>query len=128
VENDIHIYGAANFDFYDNIPSTERSRCVILIDIEGAEFDIITRKTFEIFSKAIFIIELHHWVAFEGVKTTDLISFAEKTHSITFINHSARDLSSFPELHSYSDNDRGLICSEGRPSLMRWMRLDPRDS
>ena len=35
------------------------------------------------------------------------------------------DLSEFEELKEWSDTDRWLVCSEGRPKLMTWWRLDP---
>ena len=36
-----------------------------------------------------------------------------------------RDMSKFKELENFSDDDRWLMCSEGRPELMNWWKFEP---
>ena len=50
---------------------------------------------------------------------------SDDTHTITALVTGARDLSQFRELRMMSDTDRWLLCSEGRPRLMSWLRFDP---
>ena len=45
---------------------------------------------------------------------------------VSTLKTSSRDLSRFSELSEYSDSERWLIASEGRPRLMSWLRLDPK--
>ena len=45
---------------------------------------------------------------------------------VSTLRTASRDLSRFSELSEYSDSERWLIASEGRPRLMSWLRLDPK--
>ena len=99
---------------------------MLLVDIEGAEFDVIDQGTFEVFSKSVVIIEIHEWFTDISQKLEHLEKAAAKTHRISKIRTSSRDLSGFESLKMLSDTNRWLLCSEGRPYLMSWLRFDPK--
>ena len=126
VSSRIEIFGEAKNDFYKVMPASEVQQSVLLVDIEGGEFDLFDSDLFYVFRLSVIFIELHDWAADDGAtRLAKLVAKAEKYFHISEIKTTARDLSSFPELHSFSDTDRWLICSEGRPRLMTWLRLDP---
>jgi hypothetical protein len=126
VSTRIDIKGVANKKFYSEIPSSTLESSVLLIDIEGAEFELFDQQTFVALNKSIIIMELHEWLFEDGnEKLARLRRDSVSTHSITELRMSSRDLSIFPELKKFSDNDRWLICSEGRAQLMCWLRFDP---
>ncbi|MGB3797325.1 MAG: hypothetical protein WA957_13610 [Alteraurantiacibacter sp.] len=103
------------------------SHCVVLCDIEGAEFDVFTPAMFQMLKGATILIELHPFAVSDGpAKVAALTQAAAENFHVTQITTGARDLSVFPELDRYSDTDRWLLCSEGRPERMHWLRLDPR--
>jgi hypothetical protein len=127
VEESVILRGKANLNFYKEIPENEIDNSILFVDIEGGEFDIFDNETFKSFGKAIIFIELHDWFFVDGSHKLDqLKKMAFKTHKITELKMGARDLSIYKELEKFCDDDRWLICSEGRGQLMTWLRLDPK--
>ena len=126
VLDSIEIRGIAKQNFYESIPLNEIEESILFIDIEGGEFEILNKASFSVFKKSIIFIELHDWFYDDGdEKLKELKLSAGKTHAISEIIMKSRDLSIYEELKTYPDNDRWLICSEGRGQLMTWLRLDP---
>jgi hypothetical protein len=125
--NKVCILGKAHKDFWKSLqlPPEKLHGCLVLSDIEGREFEIFERSAFEYFKNSIIIIEIHDWVAEGPEKLRDLMFYSEKTHRAEEITTAARDLSEIPEVANFSDNDRWLLCSEGRPMLMRWLVFYP---
>ncbi len=122
----ISIHGKAESDFYLQIPESEIKESVLMVDIEGAEFDVLTEIVFEKFSNSVIIIELHDWFFNDQQdKLNGLLTRAGNTHKIHEITMSDRNPGNYKELNLLSDNDRWLICSEGRGQLMTWLKLDP---
>lgn len=127
VSNRIIIHGIAEKDFLKHIPVDQLSKSVLLVDIEGGEFDLFDYNLFEILKNSIIFIELHEWLVVEGDRKLEKLKRdADRHFNITEITTTNRDLSVFPELKNFSDTDRWMICSEGRKQLMTWWRLDPK--
>jgi hypothetical protein len=123
----IEIQGTAKKDFFKELPENVLSKAVLLVDIEGAEFEIIDKKTFEAFKKSIIFVELHDWFYEDGLeKLQKMKNDSISTHLITTLTTGARDLSIFSELKKMHDHDRWLICSERRQQQMNWLRFDPK--
>jgi hypothetical protein len=127
VADQIIIHGSADQTFHSLIPEAERSGAVLLVDIEGGEFDLLDDEMLRAFRRAIIFIELHGYAFIDGGdRVAALKARAARDFTITELTMTARDLSKFPELRSFSDTDRWLICAEGRGHLMQWLRLDPK--
>lgn len=127
VNNKLHIFGEATQDFYSAIPKKDLDKAVIVIDIEGGEFSLLSKESFSHLKNSIIFIELHDWFFKDGKnKLTKLMSDAKPFFKISTLTTTARDLSKFPELANYADSERWLIASEGRSKLMTWLKLDPR--
>jgi hypothetical protein len=127
LENKLHIFGEATHNFYSLIPKKDLDKAVIVIDIEGAEFSLLNKKSFSCLKKSIIFIEVHDWFFKDGKrKMTKLISDAKPFFKVSTLTTTSRDLSKFPELAHYGDSERWLIASEGRSKLMTWLRFDPR--
>ncbi len=127
VHNRVEIKGIAKKSFYDELPLDIVSNSVLLIDIEGSEFELVDEETFKAFKNSIIFIELHDWFFMDGeAKLQKLKNDSISTHTITEIKMGARDPSIFPELKKIHDNDRWIICSEGRKQVMTWLRFDPK--
>ena len=87
---------------------------------------MIDKETFKAFSSSVVFIELHDWFFEDGEERLQkLKDDSISTHNITELTMGSRDLSIFPELNTLHDNDRWLICSEGRGQLMKWLKFDP---
>ena len=57
VADKVHIHGAAHAEFYKDLPRDILSKSVLLIDIEGAEFDLLTPDIFAAFVGSVIVIE-----------------------------------------------------------------------
>lgn len=126
IDDRIHIFGSAAKGFHREIPSVVLASAVLLVDIEGSEFDLLDESAFMAFQNSVIFIELHEWFFEDGsIRLQKLKEDASATHRLSEMTTGARDLSQFPELDRLSDSDRWLVCSEGRPRRMSWLRLDP---
>jgi len=126
VSDRVTVRGIANRGFYEEISDGDIEDSVLFVDIEGGEFDILDRRLFEKFKHSVIFLEIHDWLFDDGAEKIKLLQNEALRHfSITELTTGSRDLSKFEELKQMSDTDRWLICSEGRPCLMRWWRLDP---
>ena len=126
VSNRISVFGHADKDFYTLLPEGILEKSVVLVDIEGGEFDLLDRNFFNIFSKSIVIVEMHPWLNLnKSANLQELIEVASSSHKHKVLNMSSRDLSGFPEVEKLNDNDRWLLCSEGRGQLMSWVFFEP---
>ena len=126
LQDRVTILGEATPDFHSQIAPEDLDDALLLVDIEGAEFDIVTAATFQAFAKSTVIIEIHEWYPDIQDRLSRLLQQASATHTARRFSTGARDLSVFPELKVINDNERWLLCSEGRPYLMSWYRFDPR--
>lgn len=129
VTDRLDIRGAADAGFTEDLQASgiDLSRCLILCDIEGGEFDIFSPDCIARLGQAILLIELHEFMVPEGdAKAKTLIDNLRATFNLTFVTTGARDLSKFPELVNVNDTDRWLICSEGRGKLMTWVLCEPK--
>jgi hypothetical protein len=126
VDDRISVFGRATKEFGQMVEQEYRECSVVLFDIEGAEFEILDRDVFRAYQHSAFIVEIHDWIADSAAKIQKLKEDAAEFFEITELKTSARDMSSYEEIRAYSDTDRWLMCSEGRPRLMSWCVLLPK--
>jgi hypothetical protein len=126
VENRIVVHGTAQKNFYDAFSDDQLSQSVIIIDIEGREFDFLDEHAFQAMRKSVLFVEIHERPRDDKTPRTNKLKLdAASTHAVTELTTTSRDLSKFPELRNLSDTDRWLLCSESRKYLMVWLRFDP---
>jgi Methyltransferase FkbM domain len=124
VSDRIEVRGYASKTFHNEIPADVLNKAVLFVDIEGAEFDFLDSETFGAFRNSIVIVELHEWFYDDGLaRVQRMRNAAAATHTAIEFSMGSRDLSKFPELRTMHDDDRWLICSEGRGQLMTWLRF-----
>jgi hypothetical protein len=127
VSDRLSIYGAADQSFVGAIENVELHKSVLLVDIEGGEFDLLDEAVLLQLKESIIIVELHEFLFENGnAKRDAFLSTASQLFAVTELTTTARDLSILPDLRHLADHDRRLICSENRPRLMTWVRLDPK--
>ena len=99
---------------------------LILCDVEGAEFGIFNEECLARLRGTEVIIELHDFMVPNGDQALQqLVKWAGRYFKLNMIRTGPRDLSGVPELDNVPDDDRWLICSEGRPKSMQWLHLSP---
>jgi len=126
----IKIRGIAGPGFQNELiaDGVDLSKCVLLCDIEGGEFDLFNSEMLEAFKGSIVIVEVHDSFVENGhVKLDELKKNASQYFNVSGLTTTARDLYPFKELHSFSDTDRWLICSESRSHVMYWLKFEPKN-
>lgn len=122
----ITVSGKAEHDFHESLDLVELERTVVLVDIEGGEFDLLGANALWRFRRSILFVELHEQLVSNGEdRLRRLLHEASAFFRVTTLRMGSRDLSGIPEVRALDDSDRWLLCSEGRPFLMSWIRLDP---
>ena len=128
-EKKIKIFSEAKEDFYLKIDQNiDLAKTMILIDIEGGEFEILNSSSINFLSDCFLIIEIHHWVRDFYGKYKNLLKILFSHYKINFITYPENDLkiNSFHELSQFNDDNRYLMCSEHRPSKMRYLFCRPK--
>jgi hypothetical protein len=126
VSNKVQIFGKAEREFYNKLENLDPSDAIVLMDIEGFEFEIIDSDFFAHFRNSDIIVEVHDFMVKSGEdKLRELLRNSDSTHSVNRFSTGARDLSNLKELEPLTDTDRWLVCSEGRPRLMSWLHFSP---
>ena len=126
----ITILGTAGPNFLNEIPRSSwsgASDAVFLFDIEGAEFDLLDSSNLEALRESCLIVEVHEPIGANGGRAEVLRRDASQHFDIREVVTGTRNLSTFPELASWSDDDRWILCSESRGYLMRWWILTPKN-
>lgn len=123
----LEIHGDIFKDFEGVISTQELKNSIILIDIEGSEFNFLNKETLSLLKEAIIIIEIHNWIEnFEHIYREFLINVSEY-FQIEKIVPQPRNYNGFErELRSYTDENRVLLFSESRPCQMRFLKLSPK--
>jgi len=121
----LEIYGDIFQDFHRGLDGVDLSKAITLIDIEGAEFDFLTKENLSMLSKSFIIIEIHNWVDSFMEKYTELLNNASDFFEIEMIEREERPTVHLSEVRSLTDDNRLLLTSEARPCLMRFLLLKP---
>jgi hypothetical protein len=127
VDHSLTIYEKAESDFYLDLPSHVRDNSVILIDVEGYEFQIVTNEFCDFFEKSIIFIEIHEWLVPNGnLALIDLKKIVSQKFEVEYINSGSRNPSLYPELDNFEEEFRWLAFSEGRVRHQYWLKLTPK--
>jgi hypothetical protein len=99
---------------------------IILIDVEGYEFELLTEEVVAALNSAVFIIEIHNWIDDFENKIKNLINLASRYCNLRFISTRKIDLCHLELVDDWPDDNRYIILSEGRPCKMSFLLLTPK--
>ena len=125
------VLGIAGGDFVQELRrrlSVSLSQCVVLMDIEGGEFSLLTESVLANLSDTPLIIELHDFLEGSSEDEANLLARIGRYYEYRLVEQGARNPNLFPELKEWSDDDRWLLCSESRQCVMKWIVCTPRSS
>ena len=128
VTDRITILGRAEGNFLDlpEMPQLNLAETLIIIDIEGSEFSLLSKNLLTRLKDAEMIVELHGgFVPADPNLEARFLKQLQEFFDCDLFTMGKRDLSTIPEMASLSDSDRWLLCSESRPFLMRWVHCMP---
>lgn len=103
---------------------------VVVCDIEGAEFDLLTDELLETLAGCHVIVEVHDFLLPPGVEAqsslAELKERAARVFQVHEVKDGLRDMRSIPLLEDWSDADVWSLCMEGRKRMMTWLYLVPK--
>lgn len=100
---------------------------IILIDIEGCEYDLLTDEALYILRKFHLIIEMHPFLIKDGLsKSERLFCDARKYFAVDKSIRLNYSPAKFEELSSYTEDEQLLALSEGRSETTEWILLSPK--
>ncbi len=129
VSDKVSVFGTATRNSIDEaLHDTHRpEELFFLIDIEGAEFDLLTFEFLSNYRASEFLIELHaggEWL--DGEKQERLLRDAAILFDCEIIDDTKRDLLQLRTELALPDDLTWILASEGRLYPMRWLHLKPR--
>jgi precorrin-6B methylase 2 len=102
-------------------------KAVILIDIEGGEYDLLSDRMLDLLKTCHMIVELHPAMVEDGErKEAALVQRAQKHFTPSKLYRESYAPNRFPELNAFGDDERLLAVSEGRARNPKWLVLEPK--
>ena len=99
---------------------------LVLCDIEGAEFEVLTVDFLQMLAGAALIVELHDRIQSGKADRRDALIANLPPESTWFIIKSVPpSWSGIDDIEALSDNDRALATSEGRRAIGEWLVVTP---
>ena len=127
ISKKINIYGNANFlSLLGILKDFEQKKLFFLVDIEGNEYDLFSNHFCKKFSKSTFIIEEHPFNMSNKKKIKNFFQNIKKYYKIEILHDISKNPFNFRILEKFSDDEKYLMMSEGRPQSMRWLVLQPK--
>ena len=120
----VEVRGAVDESVGDQLVELRISptKTLILCDIEGAEFTIFTAKLLSQLAGASLIVELHDRLMPEGLRLREELIKRLPPEAVPKILVSRpKDWRGIESIESLEDNDRALVCSDGRKVLGEWL-------
>ena len=123
----IRIYRDANLSSLKNaLRDFNHRKLLFLVDIEGQEYDLFDKDFCKIFSKGTFIIEEHPFNISNKRKIKNFNQNIKKYYNVEILKDAPKNPFNFSILEKYSDDEKYLMMSEGRPESMKWLILQPK--
>ena len=127
INNRIRIYKEANLMSLKNtLRDFNHRKILFLVDIEGQEYDLFNKDFCKIFSKGTFIIEEHPFNISDKRKIKNFNQNIKKYYKVETLKDTPKNPFNLSILEKYSDDEKYLMMSEGRPESMQWLILQPK--
>ena len=126
-DKNILIKSEANFDTLKDLIDIHKS-AVVLIDIEGGEFNLLNDETLKLLRYCNIIIELHPAQVNKGYeKQKKLTNYSKNFFEVSIIKRESYNPNLFQELDQFTDEERLISFSEGRDNNMSWLILESKN-
>ena len=124
VADRIVVHGAADDNAGDVLRAEgfDPSKALLLCDIDGAEFPVLTEKLLGDLKGATMIIELHDRIIENGQgQRQALIDRMPKGAQTRVLKSTPADWRDMPQIEALTDYDRVLVSTDGRKVLGEWL-------
>ena len=127
VSKKLSIFSDATFEsLKKNLGKQDLKKILFLVDIEGHEFELFDKKFCSYFSKCYFIVEDHNFNVLKNKISSNFYKNIKKNFRVEFIRDQSKRPFEIPILDKFSDDEKYLMMSEGRPQTMQWIVLKPK--
>jgi precorrin-6B methylase 2 len=129
VQDLVEIHGAATSNLASELKAMHIpfEKTVLLMDIEGYEFELLSTELLSAIKGAHLIIELHDGPASTDGSRSNLIANLENGGWTThIIKDRSSDWSAVDSLKEWHDLDRALLFSAGRKLIGEWLIAEPK--
>ena len=127
VRKRISIYSEANLSsLKNNLKKRDLNKTLFLLDIEGNEFDLFNLDFCKYFSQSYFIVEDHSFLIINKKKINSFYKNIYKYFKVEIIKGRTNDPLNHRILDNFTEDEKYLMMSEGRPMTMQWILLTPR--
>lgn len=122
----ITVNGEANYSKIREL-ILQQKKAVLLIDIEGAEYNFLNLEMLDLLKSCFVICELHPWLTEKGYELQNkLLETASETFDVSVISREIYRPNDYKELDDFTDEERLIIVGEGRHKNMQWLVLKPK--
>jgi hypothetical protein len=122
----ISMFGRADSQFHNQLPEgIAGGNNLLLCDIEGGEFDLFTDEVIGAFNQSTFVIEIHDFKFDDGKNKRQTLIDVFKDFNVEMVQSKPKQWSDIDQITALGDNDRALVCSEGRRVLGEWLIATP---
>ncbi len=124
VDDRVLVFGEANDETGATLAQVgfDPDRALVLCDIEGGEFSVLTEKLLGDLRGATLIVELHDRLMAQGeTLRQDLIDRLPGGAQHRILKSAPPDWRDIPEIEEMSDYDRALVSIDGRRRLGEWL-------
>lgn len=128
VTDRLEVFGAAREGFVADLKGLgiDWSATVILIDIDGGEFDLVNEELLALTRGSRYVIELHDVLGAEaGARENLEARFAAANWKVSVVVDRAREWHDVEEIRGWHDLDRAVLMSEGRKLIGEWLVAEP---
>ena len=124
----INVFGKASFDDVMNLISfKDLKKSLFLVDIEGEEFNLFTKKNLNFFKNSHLIIENHEKMMKNKKKlVTKFFKIMRQNFNSEIINHSSKNPFEIKTIKNFSEDLKWLSMSESRPFNQNWLIFYPK--
>lgn len=128
VADRLRIFGRAGDNFVSQLNSLKLdwNATIILIDIEGAEFNLLNEELLTLTQGARYVIELHDTFNADTASRDKLLARMAPHWNTEVILDRARDWHDIEALKKWHDLDRAVLVSEGRKIIGEWLVAEPK--
>ena len=123
---ELEILGEATEHALVNLPNEALDSALVLVDVEGAEFDILSPIVLEKLLHSTIVIEIHNWINDFEHRYFAFLESAFNLFKVEVLSPVSRDIHKYQELRDFTDDNRLLLVSERRPCQMRFLKLSPK--
>lgn len=126
VTSKVHIHGRADREEIKSLITPHRD-ALVLIDIEGAEFDLLDTDMFETLRECTLIVESHPPKVEDGFeREKEMLEISSRYFEIEKLKGQFVSPNEFEELDDFSDYERLMAFSENRGWAGYWFLMTPR--